>query len=82
MTGTEKGTPTAVIVVTGVTAAVLHRAVDVTHLIIGGGGATREARLEVAALARITMALRATVPLAPLTKLRMAAVGKVPITAF
>jgi hypothetical protein len=75
MTGTRTETPTAVIVVTGVTAAVRHLAVDVTHPITGGAGATREAPPEAAALARITMALL-MVPLPPPIMPKMAAVGK------
>ncbi|KAH0839577.1 hypothetical protein J3R83DRAFT_493 [Lanmaoa asiatica] len=74
VTGTE--TPMVVITVTGVTVVVRLLAVDVTHLITGDVGVTQEARREVAALARITMALL-MVPLLPPTMLKMAVVGEV-----
>ena len=74
VTGTE--TPMVVIAVTGVTVVVRLLAVDVTHLITGDVGVTQEARREVAALARIMMALPMA-PLIPLTMPKMAVVGEI-----
>jgi hypothetical protein len=81
MTGRGTETPMAVITVTGVTAAVRHHAVDVTHLITESAGAIREVPLEVAALARISMALP-MVPLTPPIMLKMAAGGKASTVSF
>lgn len=75
-TVTRTETPMVAITVTGVTVVVRLLAVDVTHLIIGNVGVIREARREVAALARITMALPMA-PLIPLTMLKMVVVGEV-----
>lgn len=79
VTGTE--TPMVVITVTGVTVVVRLLAVDVTHLITGDVGVIQEARREVAALARITMALPMA-PLIPPTMPKMAVVGEVPTCAL
>ncbi|KAG6375066.1 hypothetical protein JVT61DRAFT_3850 [Boletus reticuloceps] len=80
MIATRTETPMVVITVTGVTVVARLLAVDVTHLIIGDVRVTQGARREVAALARITMALPMA-PLIPPTMWKMAAAGEVPTSA-
>jgi len=76
MTVTRTETPMVVITATGVTVVVRLLAADVTHLITGNVGVIQEAPREVAALARISMALP-TAPLIPPTMLKMVVVGEV-----
>jgi len=77
---TGTGTPTVATTATGVTVVVPLSVVDVTHLIIGSAGATREARLEEAALARNMMGQRVT-ELRALPTRKMAAGGKRGLTS-
>lgn len=74
-TATATGTPTVATIAIGVTVAVPHLVVDVTHLIIGDAEATRKALQGAAALARILTVPRVTELLALPTR-KMVAVGE------